>query len=228
MGHATACGRRMAAWALLGLLALGAASAVRAAETEGIGNLTSPREIQAFRENYIEEFQRIGLNTTPGDAMLLRILIQGCNAKRGIEVGTATGYGAIVMGLAFERTGGHLYTLDIDAEMVKKAREHVANMGLEKTVTVIEGDALEVIPKMEGTFDFLFLDAHKPDYFKYFKAALPMLKPGAMIVADNSVRFREQMSDFLEFVETDPDYDAVTIMASEEKGDGMTVVYKAK
>lgn len=195
---------------------------------EGIKDLTSPTEILKLREQFIKDFHRIGLNTTPGDAMMLRILIQSCQAKRGIEVGTATGYGAIVMGVAFERTGGHLYTIDIDPKMVQTARENIEKMGLEKTVTVLEGDALKVMPGLEGKFDFLFIDALKQDYFKYFKAAAPMLKPGAVIVADNVIKFRDQMRDFLDFMENDPDYDFVTVICSEEKGDGMAVIYKVR
>ena len=75
------------------------------------------------RETYIKEFDRIGLNTTPGDARFLRIMIVAAQCKRGVEVGTATGYGALLMGMAFERTGGHLFTIDIDPKMVAAARE---------------------------------------------------------------------------------------------------------
>ena len=65
----------------------------------------------AFREAFVRAFDRSSLNTTPGDAMMLRILIESMGAQRGIEVGSATGFGAVNMGIAFERTGGHLFTL---------------------------------------------------------------------------------------------------------------------
>jgi predicted O-methyltransferase YrrM len=64
-----------------------------------------------FRNQFVKNFKRLGLNTTVGDAMMLRILVEGTRARRGIEVGSATGFGAINMGIGFERTGGHLYTL---------------------------------------------------------------------------------------------------------------------
>jgi predicted O-methyltransferase YrrM len=132
------------------------------------------------------------------------------------------------MGLAFDRNGGHLYTLDIDPEMVRKAKVHIKNVGLEKTVTVIEGDALKALPTMEGEFDFLFLDAVKSDYMAYFKAMESKLKPGSVIVADNVVRFGDQMKDYLDYMHTSPDYDTVIIRASEEKGDGMAISYKLR
>lgn len=183
---------------------------------------------EAEREEFIKNFKRIGLNTTPGDAMMLRILVEASNAKRGVEVGTATGYGAINMGVGFERTGGHLYTIDIDPNMVKIARENIKKAGLEKTVTVIEGDALKVLPTLEGEFDFVFIDALKRDYLKYFQAISPKLKKGAVIVADNVIKSEKEMKDFLEFMEKNPDYDKVIIRASMEKGDGMAIYYKIR
>lgn len=182
----------------------------------------------AEREKMLQEFRRIGLNTTPGDAMTLRILVQSMKAKRGVEVGTATGYGAIHMGIAFERTGGHLTTVDIDPKMVAAARENLKKFGLEKTVTVVEGDALKVLPELKGEFDFVFIDALKKDYFKYFKALEPKLKKGAMIVADNVIQSEKDMKDFLDYFKNNPDYDSVTIRASLEKNDGMLVVHKLR
>jgi len=213
---------------LIGLLGFGMAEPAGAAETGSIQDLQSPEEIVKFREAYIRDFKRIGLNTAPGDAMMLRILVQAARCRRGIEVGTATGYGAIVMGVAFERTGGELTTIDIDPRMVKIAQEHIQNMGLEKTVKVVEGDALKVLPELEGEYDFLFIDARKQDYLRYFKAVEAKLKTGAVIVADNVIQSKNAMQDFLDYFKDNPDYDALTVICSDEKGDGMMVIYKVK
>jgi caffeoyl-CoA O-methyltransferase len=186
------------------------------------------RKSDAFRKDFIRNFKRIGLNTTSGDAMTLQILVQSARAKRGIEVGTATGYGALHMGIAFERTGGHLDTVDIDPNMVKTARANLEAVGLEKTVTVIEGDALKVLPELKGEYDFVFIDAVKQDYLKYLQALQPRLKAGALIVADNVIQSARQMKDFLDFVQSSPDYDTVIIRSSVEKNDGMALIYKVR
>ncbi|HEX2971516.1 MAG TPA: class I SAM-dependent methyltransferase [Tepidisphaeraceae bacterium] len=187
------------------------------------------RVSEDFRNEYIKNFSRTGLNTTPGDAMFLRILVESSKAKRGVEVGSATGFGAINMGIAFERNGGHLFTLDIDPDMIKSTREHVAKMGLDKTVTAIEGDALKTLPQLEGEFDFVFIDALKKDYLKYLKAIEPKLKPGALIVADNVIQSARDMKDFLDYVQNNPkNFDTVTIRSSMDKNDGMTVSYKLR
>jgi predicted O-methyltransferase YrrM len=181
-----------------------------------------------FRQQFIRDFKRIGLNTTLGDAAMLRILVASARCRRGVEVGSATGFGAINMGLAFERNGGQLYTLDIDPKMIATTRENVAKMGLEKTVTAIEGDALKTLGELSGEFDFVFLDALKPDYLKYLKLIEPKLKPGAVVVADNVIKSAKQMKDFLDYVQTSPDYDTTIIRASMEKDDGMSVSYKLR
>ncbi len=183
---------------------------------------------EAFRREFIEKFQRTGLNTTPGDAMMLRILVESAKLKRGVEVGSASGFGAINMGIGFERTGGHLYTLEINPQSVKECRDNLQKVGLEKTVTCIEGDALKTLPTLEGEFDFMFIDALKSDYLKYLRILEPKLKPGAVVVADNVIRSANAMKDFLDYIQNSPDYDTVTIRASMEKNDGMTVSYKIK
>ena len=209
------------------MIGMGIASFAADEELE-ISQLSKPSEIQAFRENFLKNFNRIGLNTAQSDAQFLRIMVEARNAKRGIEVGSCNGYGAMYMGMGFERTGGELITLEISPRYVKECRENLKKTGLDKTVTCIEGDALKVIPTLEGKFDFVFIDAVKQDYFKYFRALLPMLAPGAVIVADNSIQSADAMRDFLDAVEKDPDYDAVTIQTTQEKRDGMTVVYKLR
>ncbi len=181
-----------------------------------------------YREQFIESFSRLSINTTVGDAMMLRILVESTRAQRGIEVGSATGFGAINMGIGFERTGGHLYTLEIDPKMVRECRENLQKVGLENTVTCIEGDALKTLPTLEGEFDFVFLDALKRDYFKYLKLIEPKLKSGAVVVADNVIRSARAMEEFLDYIQESPNYDTVIIRASMEKKDGRSVSYRIR
>jgi predicted O-methyltransferase YrrM len=181
-----------------------------------------------FRNEFIRNFHRTGLNTTPGDAMMLRILVESSGARRGIEVGSSTGFGAINMGIAFERTGGHLYTLEIDPRSAEVCRDNLQKVGLENTVTCIQGDALKTLPALEGEFDFIFIDALKRDYLKYLKLVEAKLKPGSVIVADNVIQSARAMRDFLDYIQNSPDYDTVIIRASMEKNDGMSVSYKIR
>lgn len=181
-----------------------------------------------FRKQFIESFRRTALNTAPGDAMMLRILVEASDAKRGVEVGAASGYGAINMGIAFERTGGRLWTLEIDPRAVRETRENIAKMGLQETVTCIEGDALKTLHEIEGPIDFVFLDAVKSDYLKYLRIVEPKLAKGAVVVGDNVIQSARAMQDFLDYLQTSPDYDTVIIRSSMEKNDGMSISYKIR
>ena len=182
----------------------------------------------AQREEFIKNFNRTGMDTTPGDAMLLRILVEARKAERGVEVGSFKGFGAINMGIGFERNGGHLFTLEINPGTADTCRANLKKVGLDETVTCITGDALKTLPTLDGEFDFVFLDARKSDYFKYLKAIEPKLVPGAVIVADNTIRSARAVQDFHTYLQDSPDYEMVTIRASMEKKDGMTVAYKIR
>ena len=210
--------RRAGAALGLGVMMVAAAGAALAADK------ADPSSI-AFRPAFIEKFSHIILDTAADDAMLLRICVDAAGSKRGIEVGTARAFGAMNMGIAFERNGGHLYTVDISPQMVDKARANLKAVALDKTVTVILGDALKVLPKMEGRYDFLFLDAVKRDYMTYYTSVADKLVEGALIAADNTIRSARAMPEFLKTMDG-PEFDAVTIRASMKKGDGMTLAYK--
>jgi len=212
---------KVAVLAVICAVALGACSGGALAQDKPI----DPSSIE-FRSQFIESFKHIPYDSTAEDAMFLRILIDAMNAQRGIEVGVARGFGAMNMGIALERTGGHLYGVDIDADMCARARENLKTVALDKVVTVIEGDALKVLPTLKGKYDFAFLDALKSDYFKYFKHIEDKLVDGSVIVADNSIRSARAMKDFLDYVADSPNYDAVTVRVSLAKNDGATLVYK--
>jgi len=208
---------------MLGLAAMLAPLGAAIGAGGGEGRMTD-----AQREQFLKDFDRTGMDTAPGDAMLLRILVEASGAKRGVEVGSYKGFGAMNMGIAFERTGGHLDTVEINPGTAEACRANLKKVGLQDTVTCITGDALKVLPGLEGKYDFVFIDARKSDYMRYLKALEPKLVPGTVIVADNSIRSARAMRDFLDYLEQSPDYDTVTIRASMEKKDGMTVAYKIR
>lgn len=181
-----------------------------------------------LRISTLRQMRRESMCTTWEDARFLRILIEASRARRGLEVGVFQGFGAIQMGIGFERNGGRLYCLEVDPQRAEESRANVAKARLERTVKVVTGDALQLIPKIRGKFDFVFLDAVKRDYLRYLRKVEPKLKAGAVVVADNVIRHEEEMKDFLRYVHQDPNYETVTIRASMEKNDGMTVSYKLR
>ncbi|MBL7221513.1 MAG: class I SAM-dependent methyltransferase [Phycisphaerae bacterium] len=176
------------------------------------------------RQKVIDQISKNFMSTPAADALLLRMLIQSRKAQRGIEVGTAVGFGSVNMGIGFERTGGHLYGVDISEKMVAETRGNIKKAGLEKTVTIVQGDALKVLPKLEGKYDFMFIDAVKSDYFKYFKAVENKLLPGAVVVGHNAIASGRAMKDWLDYMKNHPDWEMVIVKATR----GMAVCYKVR
>ena len=88
--------------------------------------------------------------------------------------------------------------------------------------------ALQVLPQLEGEFDFVFIDALKRDYLKYLQALEPKLKPGAVVVADNVIQSAREMRDFLEYLQTSPQYETTIVRTSMDKNDGMAISYRLR
>lgn len=101
-----------------------------------------------------------------------------------LEIGTYTGYSAICLaeGLA---EGGHIHTIDYNDELESMSTRYFKKAGIADRVTLHTGNALEVIPGLNGNFDLIFIDADKQNYLKYFNLVVDRLSPGGYILADN-------------------------------------------
>jgi caffeoyl-CoA O-methyltransferase len=120
----------------------------------------------------------------PEVGRFLEITARAINAERILEVGTATGYSGLHLARGMDATG-ELVTIDVDQQRQQFARDHFRQAGLSERVTFVLGPALEMIPTLQAPFDLVFLDAIKTEYRAYLDLALPMLRIGGVIVADN-------------------------------------------
>ncbi len=102
---------------------------------------------------------------------------------RVLEVGTAIGYSTLH--IAEQLREGRVVTLERDPERAAQARGFLERGGVAGRVEIVEGDALETIPALEGPFDLLFVDASKGEYARYIELAEPKLSDGALLVIDN-------------------------------------------
>jgi len=162
------------------------------------------------------------LSVSEEDGRFMRVLIAANGSKRALEIGAAYGYSAIWIGLGLRQTGGHLTTIEYDAARAKAAADNVRRAGLEDTVTVISGDAFKEIPRVTGTFDFVFLDAWKPDYKKFFELVFPRLAPRGLFLAHNVVNKQSEMRDFLSVISDSADR-ATSIVRPGSEGMSVTV-----
>ncbi|MDQ3421489.1 MAG: O-methyltransferase [Acidobacteriota bacterium] len=157
------------------------------------------------------------------DGRFLRLLIASSGSKRVLEIGGASGYSAIWMGMALRDTGGRLVTIEYDPVRAKELAGNVQKAGLSDIVQVVTGDAFQQIPKLQGSFDFVFLDAWKRDYKKFFEMVYPRLDKGGLFVAHNVVNKRDEMGDFLDAVQKHPTLWTTIVSPS---GEGMSVSLK--
>jgi caffeoyl-CoA O-methyltransferase len=157
------------------------------------------------------------------DGRFLRVMIASNRSRRALEIGGASGYSAIWMGLALRETGGRLVTIEYDPERAKELVANVERAGLSDVVEVVSGDAFARIPQLKGTFDFVFLDAWKRDYKRFFDLVYPRLDKGGLFVAHNVVNKRDEMGDFLDVVQKHPSLWTTIVSPS---GEGMSVSLK--
>lgn len=159
------------------------------------------------------------------DGRFLRVLVASRAAKSVLEIGGASGYSGIWLGLGARESGGRVVSIEYDPVRAKEAAANVRSAGLEDVVRVVEGDAFKEIPKLQGTFDLVFLDAWKPDYKKFFDMVYPRLSPGGLFVAHNVVNKKSEMEPFLNTVLTHPGLFTTIVQPSSE---GMSVSYKKR
>lgn len=157
------------------------------------------------------------------DGRFLRVLTATTRAKRVLEIGGASGYSAIWIGLGLRATGGRLTTIEYDPKRAKELAENVRRAGLSDIVQVVSGDAFKEIPKLQGTFDLVFLDAWKKDYKAFFEMVFPRIDKGGLFVAHNVVNKRSEMGDFLDAIERHPQAWTTIVKPS---GEGMSLTYK--
>ena len=159
------------------------------------------------------------------DGRFLRVMIASSGAQRVLEIGGAYGYSAIWMGMGLRETGGRLTTIEFDPVRANTAAANVRRAGLADIVTVVPGDAFKEIPKLPGTFDFVFLDAWKRDYKRFLDLMLPRLTPKGLFIAHNVVNKRSEMRDFLDAIKNDPRLFTTIVTPSNE---GMSVSVRIK
>ena len=159
------------------------------------------------------------------DGQFLRLMVTTSRATRALEIGGANGYSAIWIGLGLRQTGGTLTTIEYDPARAKSLAENIRKAGLSDVVTVISGDAFKALPTLPGTFDFVFLDAWKRDYKRFFDLLLPRLDIRGLFLAHNVVNKRAEMPDFLDAIRNNPNVMTSIVAPS---GEGMSVTLRLK
>ena len=171
-----------------------------------------------------------GMLTSPSQSVLLTILTRLAGAREAVEIGTFTGFSALAIarGLA---DGGRLICLDASEEWTAIGRKYWAEAGVEDRIELRIGDGHELVREIDHEVDLVFLDADKDGYVDYFEHLVPLLRPGGILLADNTLadgrvvgrHDREPaVKAFNDHVAADDRLDVVMVPI----GDGLTVIRK--
>lgn len=172
------------------------------------------------------------IDVSPTQGRLLYLLAKMKSAVNILEIGTLGGYSSICLAQALPQAG-KVVTLEINEEYAKVAKQNIANAGYGPKVEVIVGNALDTLPNLKNAgllFDFIFIDADKPNNPAYLKWALKLANSGALIIADNVVRNGEVINEnsedervrgvqeFIDLVKANPRIEATAIQTVGVKG----------
>jgi caffeoyl-CoA O-methyltransferase len=148
---------------------------------------TAPTELlHRLAEETKATLERPTMLTGTIEGRLLELLVFGLGARRVLELGTYSGYSAISMAAALP-PGGHIDTCEVGETHAAVAKRYIEEAGYSGRITIHLGPALETIARLEGDFDFVFIDADKVNYMAYYEALLPRIANGGLMAIDNTL-----------------------------------------
>lgn len=177
-------------------------------------------EVMAELEKTQKEFWNVPRVT----GVLLNTFVKMMNAKSVLEIGTSNGYSGLWLAKALKETGGRLTTIEYYDKRQSVAIENFKKCGVMEVVRPLQGSACDVIEALDETekFDFVFIDANKREYVKYFELVKPHLTPKAMIVADNITSHAEKVQTFIDAVDADDEFQYAIV----EVPGGILIAYR--
>jgi caffeoyl-CoA O-methyltransferase len=155
------------------------------------------------------------LAITADTGIFFSVLLKAIKARCILEVGTSAGYSTLWFADAMGRSHStRIITIEMNPQKVEWALKNFKEAGLDKMIEIKQGIALDLLRKLKGKFDFVFLDADKENIIRYFDIVLPMLRIGGIIAADNMLypaHFRPAMRKYARHVQTRPNVQSVTV-----------------
>jgi caffeoyl-CoA O-methyltransferase len=147
----------------------------------------------------------------PESGRLVYVLALARGAKNIVEIGTSHGYSTLWLAAAAKVNGGVVVTCDTNRERIAAARDNFAAAGLADVIQILEGDAREMLRDRGEPVDFLFIDAEKGYYESYFDVVYQRLVKGGIVVADNVLSHRDELEDYIMYVENHPNLESAMV-----------------
>jgi caffeoyl-CoA O-methyltransferase len=155
------------------------------------------------------------LAITADTGIFFSVLLKAMRARRILEVGTSAGFSTLwFAGAIGNSRNTKVITIEMNSQKVERALKNFKEAGVDKMIEIKQGLALDVLHNLKGNFDFVFLDADKENIIKYFDLALPLVRIGGIIAADNMLypdHFRPAMRKYARHVRSKPNIQSVTV-----------------
>jgi caffeoyl-CoA O-methyltransferase len=165
------------------------------------------------RVKVVPDQEMLAITTDTG--MFFSVLLKAIKARRILEVGTSAGFSTLWFAYAMGKSHStRIITIEMNPQKVEQASKNFKEAGLDKMIEIKQGIALDLLRKLKGKFDFVFLDADKENIIRYFDIVLPMVRIGGIIAADNMLypdHFRPAMRKYARHVHTKPNVQSVTV-----------------
>ena len=173
----------------------------------------------------LEKTQKEFWNIPRKTGVLINMFIKMMNIQSVLEIGTSNGYSGIWIGKALKETGGKLTTIEFYEKRQSVAIENFKKCGINDIIRPIQGSACDVIESFppEEKFDFVFIDANKREYVKYFELIKPHLAQKALIIADNITSHAEKVQTFIDAIDADDEFQYEIV----EVPGGILVAYRS-
>lgn len=163
------------------------------------------------------------LNLEPETAALLHILVRAAHRQNILEIGTSNGYSTIWLAHATRSgTNGRLISIERNPAKLQMARENLQRAGLLDSVTLFEGEASDLVNRLEGPFDCVFFDADRISAPKQLEILIPKLLPDVLLLADNVLSHPEEIADYLSAVSSLAGFSSITVPV----GKGLNIAYR--
>jgi predicted O-methyltransferase YrrM len=162
------------------------------------------------------------LNLEPATAQLVSLFAQSSRRTRLLEIGTSNGYSTIWLAWAARSVGGHVTSIDRDADKHVLADANLRQAGLREVVDFICGDATEIVATLAGPFDFVFFDADRLSAPAQLSLLVPKLAPDAFLLADNALSHPDEIAGYLAALAALPDFERLIVPV----GKGLSVAYR--
>ncbi|MEM3013990.1 MAG: O-methyltransferase [Candidatus Bathyarchaeia archaeon] len=153
---------------------------------------------------------------------ILAEIVRAAKPKRVLEVGCLVGYSTILIAEELE-ADAEIVTIEIDRDEAEIAEQNLRDAGVKPRVQILVGDASELIPKLNGMFDLVFLDEDKHEYFRHIQLIEDKLHKGSIVIADNAGAYAFSMRNYLHYVRNSGKYKSQFITAGT---DGLEVSIK--